>query len=107
VLHEYASKMQKRSGDLPSGAQNITRRDSACLEKPSTMVILGARSQFSLLPHKLSGLQMPFLHILIAAAGLFVTVTGSFSGNWTTQKWDVIVVGAGPAGIIGKTIEIP
>lgn len=43
---------------------------------------------------------MYFVHTLFAAAALIVMVTGSFSGNWITQEWDIIVVGAGPAGII-------
>jgi hypothetical protein len=60
---------------------------------------------------------LPFLHHSLNSTfgffkmrlsiALFMTVfLGHFQycycGNWTAQKWDMIIVGAGPAGIIGK-----
>lgn len=39
-----------------------------------------------------------FVPAFIVAAG----VRGFSAENWTEQEWDVIVVGAGPAGIIGR-----
>lgn len=32
-------------------------------------------------------------------------VSSVFADDWTTKQWDVIVVGAGPAGIIGTSLQ--
>lgn len=36
----------------------------------------------------------------LAALGAAAPLGSNCSSDWTTQKWDAIVVGAGPAGII-------
>lgn len=35
----------------------------------------------------------------LLSLGVFVVVVAA---DWSTQQWDAIIVGAGPAGIIGK-----
>lgn len=40
--------------------------------------------------------------LLLAVLG--TGVRGAASSDWQVQEWDVIVVGAGPAGIIGECI---
>ena len=42
---------------------------------------------------------------LPVVAALATGVKGVYSGDWTSEKWDIIVVGAGPAGIIGEFDE--
>jgi len=42
--------------------------------------------------------------LLLAVYGIGVSGAVS-SEDWKVQEWDVIVVGAGPAGIIGKHIS--
>jgi len=45
---------------------------------------------------------MDFKKLLLAATALLGTIASCVSSDWTTQKWDMIIVGAGPAGIIGE-----
>ena len=36
------------------------------------------------------------------------TVINLVAADWTTQPWDIIIVGAGPAGIVGQfTLYVP
>lgn len=44
---------------------------------------------------------------MLLEISFLLSVVGCAAADWTTRQWDAIVVGAGPAGIIGTTADLP